>query len=145
MVAIAAASFVGTLAALLLLAYVVLRVAEEPEAIWRGWTVSGQYGSTRRIHVAAAPAHERRATGGDFDGDGVDDELEIVWMTREFLFSEGTFSMLYVRSGASRDVLLAHPLESPFSKAWWLRDSDGDGRDDVYVSDPSPRVFSFVR
>lgn len=145
MVAIAAASFVGTLAALLLLAYVVLRLADEPEAIWRGWTVSGQYDSTRRVHLVAAPAPERRAASGDFDGDGLEDEFEVVSLRREFLFSDGTFNMLYVRSGASRDVLLAHPLDSPFSKAWWLRDSDGDGRDEVYASDPSPRVFSFVR
>jgi hypothetical protein len=145
MVAIAAASFVGTLTALLLLTYVVFRLVGDWDDIRRGWTVTGEYESTRRTRAVVAPTGTPRATRGDFDGDGVDDELEVVYLVRELLFSAGTRGMLYVRSGASGAVLLAHPLPTPMNAARWCGDIDGDGRDEVWADTPAPgTVFAFV-
>lgn len=111
--------------------------------IARGWKNPSQYALVQRLDPAPTtppPARER----GDFDGDGVDDELDATYLRREFVFAESTSGMLYVRSGASGEILLAHPLPTPMNAAHWCGDLDGDGRDDIWADSPKPgAAFAF--
>ncbi len=73
---------------------------------------------------------------GDFDGDGTADELTIDHFHMEPLFERDTWGMVYIRSGQTHDVLLAHAVDTPVpSGARWSGDLDGNGTDDLLVSD----------
>ncbi len=123
--------------------FVLLRFFGDGEDIVRGWKNPPQYSMVQRLEPSPAtrpPERER----GDFDGDGVDDELEKTYLHRDFVFAKSTSGMVYVRSGASGAVLLTHPLPAPVSAAHWCGDIDGDGRDDVWADTPEPGVvFAF--
>jgi hypothetical protein len=123
--------------------FALLRFFGDGGDIVRGWRNPPHYALVQRLEPSPAarpPARER----GDFDGDGVDDELEKTYLHRDFVFAESTSGMLYVRSGASGAVLLAHPLPTPMNLAHWCGDIDGDGRDDAWADSPNPGVvFAF--
>ena len=69
----------------------------------------------------------------DFDGDGVPDELCADWYHVETLFGRGPSGMVYVKSGKTGDVILAHAKGAPFLSGGWYADYDGDGLTDVVL------------
>lgn len=86
---------------------------------------------------AASPAVRQ-----DFDGDGVVDHLDVEYLHMEPLLARATSGMVYVWSGATREVLFAHAVANPMIQASWWGDVDGNGTDDVRVEDaPAVRVF----
>jgi hypothetical protein len=137
-------SIVGALA-LAFGVLVVVNVASEHEDLARGWRNPPHYASVRRAPAAANEPRRDRSEAGDFDGDGVDDVLECVYLHRMFLFAQSTSGMVYVHSGASGALLLAHPVPTPMSDVHWRPDSDGDGADEVLVDGPPLERFAFVR
>jgi hypothetical protein len=86
--------------------------------------------------VAPAP----RITTGDFDGDRVPDELECEYFHMEPLFRASTSGMVYVRSGASGEVLLAHAVPTPLHGCFWLGDLDANGTDDIAIEGKSGMI-----
>jgi len=72
----------------------------------------------------------------DFDGDGVADELAVEYFHMEPLVRRSTSGIVYVRSGATKHVLLAHAVVDPNpNRAAWVGDVDRSGTDDVSVRD----------
>lgn len=115
----------------------------DAEDLARGWSNPGRYESVRRESL---PAHDLKlpmSERGDFDGDGVADKLEVVYLRREFLTKESTSGMVYVWSGEDGTVLLAHPVPTPMSDVFWCGDSDGDRSDEVFVNSPPSERFAF--
>lgn len=70
---------------------------------------------------------------GDFDGDGTADLLTVEYYHQEPLFSPSTSGMLYVRSGRTKEVLLAHAVPTPLMGGQWTSDVDGNGTTDVLI------------
>jgi hypothetical protein len=124
--------------------YGLLRFVGDGADILRGWSNPPQYVQVQRLESSLTEPPQPRERG-DFDGDGVDDKLDVTYLHRDFVFAESTSGMLYVRSGASGAVLLAHPLPTPMNAARWCGDVDGDGRDEVWADTPAPgTVFAFL-
>jgi hypothetical protein len=138
-----AALLAGSAVALIGL-YGLLRFVGDGADIVRGWSNPPQYAQVQRLENSVSNPPQPRERG-DFDGDRVDDKLDVTYLHRDFVFAESTSGMLYVRSGASGAVLLAHPLPTPMNAARWCGDIDGDGRDEVWADTPAPgTVFAFV-
>ena len=98
---------------------------------------------TRRIEIAQRASVEI-LEAGDFDGDGIEDELSIDYFHMRPFGDRATSGMVRVRSGASGDLLLAHAVPSPLNQADWCGDLDDDGTDDVLIEDGS-ELFAFGR
>lgn len=111
----------------------------------RGWRNPPHYESVRQWTTPHVVRTEQAASRGDFDGDGVDDELDNIYLHRDFIAAKPTSGMVYVISGADGTVLLAHPTPTPFTTPLWCADSDGDGADEVFVPDPVATMFAFQR
>lgn len=109
----------------------------------RGWSNPARYESVRRESLSVHDLKLPKSEHGDFDGDGVVDKLEVVYLHREFLTQESTSGMVYVWSGMDGAMLLAHPVPTPMSDAFWCGDSDGDRSDEVFVNSPPSERFSF--
>lgn len=122
-----------------------LAVMGDADDILRGWRNPSHYESVRQWTTPHDLRTVQAASRGDFDGDGVDDLLEIHYLHREFITAESTSGMVYVRSGADGTVLLAHPTPTPMMSPLWCADSDGDGADEVFVPFPTATMFAFER
>jgi len=125
-----------------------------PVAVWllgdwddlvRGWSNPARYERVRRERVSSQELKSPRSERGDFNGDGVDDELDVAYLHRQFVVAESTSGMVYVRSGADGAVLLAHPIPNPLFPVFWCGDSDGDAADEVFVDVPPSERFAFKR
>lgn len=110
-----------------------------------GWTNPGHYEWVRRESLPAHELKSPKSERGDFNGDGVADKLDVVFVRREFLADSPTNCMAYVWSGADGAVLLAHPILNPLSPVFWCGDSDGDFADEIFVDVPPSERFAFKR
>lgn len=122
-----------------------LEVMGDADDIVRGWRNPPHYESVRQWTTPHVVRTEQTASRGDFDGDGVDDELDNIHLHREFITAESTSGMVYVISGADGTVLLAHPTPSLLHVPLWCADSDGDGADEVFVPGSPATMFAFQR
>jgi hypothetical protein len=128
---------VATAAALLLLGYIavlwmtcgdILRAYPSPETHDHVHEIA-----LSDAQVALDPESESGRT--DFDGDGTPDELDVEYFHMEPLFSRTTSGMVYVRSGRTNELLLAHAVDTPLCRAHWCGDLDGNGTDDLRIRD----------
>ena len=71
----------------------------------------------------------------DFNGDGVADDLSVEYFHMEPLLRRATSGMVSVQSGRTRRLLLAHAVANPCISVEWIGDVDGNGTDDLLVSD----------
>lgn len=134
--------FVG--AGLLVVLFVAaIGLLADAEDLARGWSNPARYESVRRESLPVHDLKLPRSEHGDFDGDGVVDKLEVVCLHREFLTQKPTSGMVYVWSGMDGAVLLAHPVPTPMSDAFWCGDSDGDRADEVFVDGRPSERFAF--
>ncbi len=89
--------------------------------------------------LAALPGLDSDEGNGDFDGDGVTDELSVEYFHIEPLFKRSTSGLVEVRSGRTGQVLLAHLVDAAINRAWWYGDRDGNGTEDILVLDEGHR------
>lgn len=133
---------VGALALLFPLA---ISLLGDRDDLARGWSNPARYECVRRERVASHDLKLPRSERGDFNGDGVDDELDVAYLHRQFVLEESTSGMVYVRSGVDGAVLLAHPIPNPLFPVFWCGDSDGDAADEIFVDVPPSERFAFKR
>lgn len=70
---------------------------------------------------------------GDFNGDGVVDELRVEYERVEPLFNWVTSGMIYLESGQTGETIMTHRLDAPFLRGGWCGDYDDDGLPDVVL------------
>jgi hypothetical protein len=92
----------------------------------------------RRLPIGADAVSASDAAH-DFDGDGIADAFNVSCFHMEPLFRRATSGMLRVRSGSDGTTLLAHALDTPMDPVEWCGDRDGNGSDDLIVSDQGER------
>ncbi len=91
----------------------------------------------RDVRVVEGPAGTTSAPrlAHDFDGDGVADEFAVEYFHMEPLFSnDATSGLLRVRSGKDGSDLLVFPTATPMASAAWAGDLDGNGTDNLRVT-----------
>ncbi|MCK6446697.1 MAG: hypothetical protein L6Q99_09930 [Planctomycetes bacterium] len=120
---------------------------------WSAWNLPAtevgaarlRSGDAALVFAPSAPQGPYAATYADFDGDGVQDRLEVRYHHVEEPFvSRSTSGLVLVTSGATDAVLLGYAVPTPFHDASWCGDVDGNGTADVFVEDLTPLVFGFV-
>lgn len=70
----------------------------------------------------------------DFDGDGLADGFSLEYFHMEPFLCQGTSGLLRVRSGKDGSDLLAYPTDTPLDSVGWVGDLDGNGTDDLRVT-----------
>jgi hypothetical protein len=107
------------------------------EDMVRAYSFPEQHGGIYELgQPAELPTTSREpSVAADFDGDGTADDLWVDYLHREPLFGRATSGMVYVRSGRTGDVPLAHAVATPLNMATWCGDLDGNGTDDVLLED----------
>lgn len=105
--------------------------------ILRAYPSPERHDGIRELAVTASlPAS---VLAGDFDGDGTEDTLSIEYFHMEPLFQRTTSGMVEVRSGGTGEILLAHAVDTPLSRATWCGDIDGNGTEEVLIQDDGRR------
>lgn len=91
----------------------------------------------RDVRVVEGPADTANAPSlaHDFDGDGSADEFSVEYFHMEPVFSDdATSGLLRVRSGKDSSDLLVFPTATPMVSVAWAGDLDGNGTDDLRVT-----------
>ena len=108
------------------------------EDVLRAYSLPERHEGTYEIgpsDVLPTSARSPDFTRGDFDGDGTADDLTVDYVHREPLFGRTTSGMVYVRSGRTGRVLLAHAVATPMNMVNWKGDLDRNGTDDILIED----------
>jgi hypothetical protein len=137
---------IGSAAALCTSFTVLLFLLVDLDDYLRVYTYPEFHRGVRDVLRPASPDRLHRTEAGDFDGDGITDKLDTDYVHREPLFQRTTSGMVYVRSGRTGELLLAHAVATPFNYGEWVGDVDGNGTSDVLIRDnPRPVVLGFKR
>lgn len=141
----AAGALVVSAGSILFVFFAAVTLLGDWDDLVRGWSNPARYEFVRRENLSVHDLKLGRSDSGDFNGDGVDDRLDVVYLRREFLTQGPTSGMVHVWSGADGALLLAHPVPAPICDVFWCGDSDGDSADEVFVDVAPSERFAFKR